>query len=57
MSVQQVNPVQAQAMVDSLLSQLNNAHGNIAARDGVIAVQAKEIETLHAALKELQAAE
>ena len=51
---QQINLVQAQAMLDSLQQQLTQACTNIAARDGVLAVQAEKIKELEAKLVELQ---
>ena len=51
---QQINPIQAQAMLESLQGQLANACANIASRDGTIAVQAEKIKELEAKLAELQ---
>ena len=51
---EQINPVQAQAMLGSLQQQLSAACANIAARDGTIALQAQEIEQLKARLAELE---
>ena len=52
---QQINPVQVQAMLDSLQQQLTAACANIAARDGTLALQAQEIEQLKARIAELEA--
>lgn len=52
---QQINPVHAQGMVDSLMSQLSNANGTIAARDGVIAVLKDEVSSLRTQLEALTA--
>ena len=51
---QQINPVQVQAMLDSLQQQLSAACANIAARDGTLALQAQEIEQLKARIAELE---
>ena len=52
---EQINPVQAQAMLGSLQQQLSSACANIAARDGTLALQAQEIEQLKARIAELEA--
>lgn len=54
---QQINPIQAQGMVDSLMSQLSNANGTIAARDGVIAVLKDEVSSLRTQLEALTTTE
>ena len=51
---QQINPVQVQAMLDSLQQQLTAACANIAARDGTLALQAQEIEQLKSRISELE---
>lgn len=52
-----MNETQVQAMLSSLQQQLSNACAGIAARDGTIALQAKEIEDLKAKLEQPQEAE
>lgn len=55
---QQINPVHAKAMLDSLQGQLANACANIASRDGTIAVQSELIKAQEwriKALEEIQA--